>query len=220
MAESESVIFSHLIEKFPILRDAPVIRAAFEHARRHLPAYLLNHVARSWVFAVSIAQKAGSAFDDEVVAAAALLHDMALVPVADGPYRFEVNGANAAREFVRGQGFDERRAQLVWDAIALHSTATIALHKETDVALVVRGIGVDFGRPDYSLFAREEMEGIVRSIPRLNMKCEFEKCLCDIAREHPEKTHNNFIREFGERFVSGYKAPSVVDLMMSAPFSE
>jgi hypothetical protein len=220
MTESEPVTFNHLIEKFPILRDTPAVRAAFEHARRHLPAYLLNHVARSWVFAVSIARNAGTAFDNEVVAVAALLHDMALVPVADGPYRFEVNGANAARDFARGQGFDERRGQLVWDAVALHSTATIAVHKETDVALVVRGIGVDFGRPDYSLFAREEMEGIVRSIPRLNMKCEFKKCLCDIAREHPEKTYNNFIREFGERFVSGYKAPSVVDLMMSAPFSE
>ena len=84
MAESESVTFGRLLEKFPILRT-PVIKAAFERARRHLPACLLNHVARSWVFAVSIAQKAGSAFDDEVVAAAALLHDMALVPVADGP---------------------------------------------------------------------------------------------------------------------------------------
>ena len=38
--------------------------------------------------------------------------------------------------------------------------------------------------------------------------------------ERPEMSQGNFLRDFGERFVPGYKAVSTVDLLMSAPFDE
>lgn len=220
MSVTEPFTFDDLRAAFRITKDTPVIRSAFDHARRHSPPYLFNHVVRSWLFAVFIGAKDGSVFDEEVVAVSALFHDMGLTAWASGPYRFEVNGANAAREFARQQGFDERRAQLVWDGIALHTTPTIGVHKEIEVALAVRGVGTDFGRRDYASFTSAEIDAILRRVPRLNLKREFKECVCAIAREQPESTYNNFIREFGERFVEGYAAPSVVDLLMGGPFSE
>ena len=38
--------------------------------------------------------------------------------------------------------------------------------------------------------------------------------------ERPETSHDNFLRDFGERFVPGYKAVSTVDMLMNAPFDE
>ena len=51
-----------------------------------------------------------------------ILHDLGLSEVFNGPLRFEVEGANVAREFARKEGMDVRRSQLIWDGVALNST--------------------------------------------------------------------------------------------------
>ena len=58
------------------------------------------------------------------------------------------------------------------------------------------------------------------AFPRLQMKRQLRECLCSVARARPG-TYENFIRDFGERFVEGYKpAISTVDLLLNAPFDE
>lgn len=64
------------------------------------------------------------------------------------------------------------------------------------------------------------MAQIVREYPRLNMKQKMTRCFCHIAQTRPETTYDNFVRDFGERFVPGYKAPSSVDFVQNAPFEE
>jgi hypothetical protein len=205
---------------FPDLPETPLIVRAFDFARDHMPAYLFNHVTRSWIFATRIAARESIAYDAEVVAVATLLHDIGLTPHGDGPNRFEVNGAMVAAGFVRDSGFDARRSQLVWDSVALHVTHSISLFKESEVALCSRGIGVDFGTPDYALFAKEEIDAIVAAVPRLEMVRQFMSCACQMARDKPETTYDTFIRDFGERYVPGYKAPSWVDRIQNGPYAE
>jgi len=60
-----------------------------------------------------------------------------------GEERFEVDGANAARAFMKERGISTQQTQVVWDAIALHTTRSIALHKEPEVAMTHSGIAVD-----------------------------------------------------------------------------
>jgi HD superfamily phosphodiesterase len=81
--------------------------------------------------------------DAEVLAVGALLHDITLNERFAGPRRFEVEAADLARDFARGAGLDDRRAQLVWDSVALNSTPSIALHKEREVSLCTAGICFD-----------------------------------------------------------------------------
>jgi hypothetical protein len=50
------------------------------------------------------------------------------------------------------------------------------------------------------------------------MKKRFTDSVCLIARTRPETTYDNFARDFGERFVPGYKPQSSVDFLMNAPF--
>src|SRR5215510_15704454 len=114
--------------------DTPVISRAIEFARESSEPYLFNHVMRAWLFAALLAQRKQAAHDSEVLAVTTILHDIGLTKSFDGPLRFEVEGANAARDFARKEGMDDRRTQLLWDGVALNSTPSIALYKEPEIA--------------------------------------------------------------------------------------
>jgi hypothetical protein len=198
----------------------PIVDRAIEYARQKCEPYLFNHVVRSWLFAARIGQLKNVEHDAEVVAVGTLLHDITLNKNFVGPRRFEVEGADLARRFATDVGFDKRRAQLIWDSVALNSTPSIGLYKEAEVALCTTGICLDVVGLQYDLIPSDEMKEIVATFPRLQMKSRMTRCFCNIARLHPETTYDNFARDFGERFVPGYKAPSSVDLVMHAPFGE
>jgi hypothetical protein len=84
-----------------LVPDTPLVTRAIEYARQHSEPYLFNHVMRSWLFAVSLAELKQAAYDGEVLAVATLLHDLGLAKAFSGPLRFEVEGANAARKFAQ-----------------------------------------------------------------------------------------------------------------------
>jgi hypothetical protein len=200
--------------------DSPLITAVIEYARRLSEPYLFNHAMRSWLFAEAIGRIQGIDYDHEVVAIGTILHDIGLTASVSGPNRFEVNGADAALSFIKGQGFSDRRAQLIWDLVALNSTPSLALHKEPEVAVGTMGIGLDYGGFGAQSLPAGEVERILGAFPRLKMKQEFAEACCRLVTARPETSHDNFLRDFGERFVPGYKAVSTVDLLMNAPFDE
>jgi HD superfamily phosphodiesterase len=84
--------------------DTQLIRDAVEFARSIHEPFLYNHVMRSWLFAVVLGEKMKAAPDPELVAAAALLHDLGLTEKYAAEARFEVDGANAARSFLHARG--------------------------------------------------------------------------------------------------------------------
>jgi len=200
--------------------DTPLVTRAIEYARANSEPYLFNHGMRSWLFAETLAHQKGTPYDAEVLAVATLLHDLGLAEAFSGPFRFEVEGANAARAFARSEGLDERRAQLIWDCVALNSTPSICLHKETEAAMCVSGVGVDWGGWGRDSIAQDQLSRIVEAFPRLAMKQRFTRAICHIAETRPETTYDNFARDFGERFVPGYRSTSMVDYLLNAPFDE
>ena len=200
--------------------DSPLITEALEYARTLYDPYLFNHAMRSWLFAAKIGQSKGIDCDLEVVAVGTILHDIGLSPAVSGSNRFEVNSAAAARSFVKERGISDRRAQLIWDLVALNSTVSIALHKEPEVAVGTMGIGLDYGGFFFDLITSEDMTEILRAFPRLKMKTQFAEACCRLVSAKPETSSDNFLRDFGERFVPGYKPVSTVDLLMNAPFEE
>jgi len=200
--------------------DTPLIAAAIEYARRLSEPYLFNHAMRSWLFAEAIGRIKGIGYDREVVAIGTILHDIGLTATVSGPNRFEVNGADAAVSFITGQGFTARRVQLIWDLVALNSTPSLALHKEPEVAVGTMGIGLDYGGFGADAVPADDLERILGAYPRLQMKQRFAETCCRLVTKKPETSHDNFLRDFGERFVPGYKPVSTVDLLMNAPFAE
>jgi hypothetical protein len=77
----------------------------------------------------------------------------------------------------------------------------------------VIGAGLD-------LIPLDKLRAILMEFPRLSMKTEFKACLCSEVRQKPETTYDNFLKDFGTRYIDGYTAPSFADLLENAPFAE
>src|SRR3984885_13500355 len=120
--------------------DTALVRDAIDRSRSLLDPYLFNHVMRSWLFAILLSEDVDPAPDPELMAVSAVLHDLGLTDRHAAENRFEVDGANAARAFLKDRGISKQQIQLVWAAIALHTTISIALHKEPEVAMTHSGI--------------------------------------------------------------------------------
>jgi hypothetical protein len=200
--------------------DGSLITSVIEHAQRISEPYLFNHAMRSWLFAEAVGRMKAFEYDREVVAVGTILHDIGLTATVLGPNRFEVNGADAALSFIKDKGLSGRQAQLIWDTIALNSTPSLALHKEPEVAVATMGIGLDYGGFGIEALPTQQVESILNAFPRLGMKQRFADTCNRLVTAKPETSYDNFLRDFGERFVPKYKAVSSVDLLMNAPFNE
>jgi hypothetical protein len=200
--------------------ESSLVERTIDYARQEYEPWLFNHAMRSWLFAVRFGQHRGISHDAEVVAVGTLLHDITLNDSFAGPRRFEVEAADQVMSFATEARVDERRARLIWDIVALNSTPSIAFFKQPEVALATAGIALDAVGVQYNELPTAEIDAILAEFPRMNLKDRFVKCFTHIAEACPETTYDNFVRDFGERFVPGYKAPSSVEWVTSAPFKE
>jgi len=203
-----------------ILPDSRAVRDAYGQAEGESQPWLFNHVMRSWLYGAKLAQRRGLAPDAELVAVAVLLHDLGLARGGAPDRRFEVVGADIGRAFALSHDMGERRAEAVWDSIALHTTPSIAQHKRTDVACCQSGIACDYGGLGYQELSDDDKKVILSAYPRLDMKNMLTTWLCGIATNHPNTTRDNFIADFGVKYVPGYSRVSSVDFLHQAPFAE
>lgn len=165
-------------------------KVASELARGAEPDFMYNHSMRSYLFArVAAAARglaAGEGYDDELLFLSCILHDIGLTAQADRGRRFEVDGAEAAVDLLWANGLEEARTQIVWEAIALHTSAQIAEHRGNEVALTRAGIGIDFGS-DAGLVPADLAIRVHDQYPRLDMA----RCLTDAitgqAQDRPQK---------------------------------
>src|SRR6202789_3143629 len=158
--------------------DTRLVRDAIDLARSSSEPYLFNHVMRSWLFGILLSENAKPLPDPELLAVSTVLHDLGLTDRYMAEERFEVDGANAARAFLKERGIATLQLQLVWDAIALHTTRSIALHKEPEVAMAHSGIAVDVLGAGLDRIPHDKQEAIVAAFPRLALKSQFKSTLC------------------------------------------
>src|ERR1700739_964210 len=105
---------------------------------------LFNHSSRVYYFGSLAGQRRGFKFDAELLYAGAMFHDMGLVPAySSDADRFEVDGANAARNFLRSHNVSQEDIDHVWTAIALHTTPGIPQYMHPVIALVTAGVEMD-----------------------------------------------------------------------------
>jgi HD domain len=224
MSQSENPIFNDALAVGRALDltlpDSHAVRDAYTQAQAESPPWLFNHVVRSWLFGAKLAQHRALNPDAELVAVAVLLHDLGLARGGAPDRRFEVVGAVAGRAFALSHDMGERRAETIWDAIALHTTASIAQHKGAEVACCQHGIACDYGGVGYQELSEGDKKAILSAYPRLDMKNQLTTCLCGIAKNHPNTTKDNFIADFGLKYVPGYTRASSVDFLHQAPFAE
>jgi hypothetical protein len=96
-----------------------------------------------------------------------MFHDMGLTEKYSSPdLRFEVDSANAARDFMKSYGLPEREIEDVWIAIALHTTPGIPEHMRPTIALVTAGVEMDVLGLAYHDFTREQRDHVCVHHPR------------------------------------------------------
>jgi len=202
------------------LVDTALVREAMDLAKSASEPFLYSHIMRSWLFATVLVENTRSTVNPELLAVATLLHDLGLTERFAADARFEVDGANAAKSFLQQRGVPEEQIRLVWDAIVLHSTGSIALHKEPIVAVTFEAIQADAIGWSLDRIPGNQLQAILTEFPRMEMKKKITACFCRQAREKPGTTYDNTLRDFGLRFVEGYTAPSGPELIANAPFAE
>jgi hypothetical protein len=154
---------------------------------------LFNHSSRVYYFGSLAGQRRGFKFDAELLYAGAMFHDMGLVPdYSSDADRFEVDGANAARDFLRSHNISEQDIDHVWTAIALHTTPGIPQYMHPIVALLTAGVEMDVLGIDYSSFTDSDRNAVVKAFPRtVHFKEDILQAFYDGIKHKPDTTFGN-----------------------------
>ncbi|WP_249644755.1 nuclear transport factor 2 family protein [Nocardia sputi] len=155
------------------------------------PPLVYNHCVRAYLYARELAAvdglRAGADYDDELLYLSCLLHDLGATDFANGDQRFEIDGADAAAEFLRSKGVDEQRVQTVWNAVALHTSDGIARRFGTVEALMQMGTGADIA----GLRRAQLSDGFAARVhavwPRYDLGYAFGEILARQVRDNPAK---------------------------------
>jgi hypothetical protein len=147
--------------------DSKMARDLAQFIRDTESDLLFHHSTRVYLFGALTGERKGLKFDPELLYVGAMFHDIGLTDrYRQSQLRFEVDGANAARDFLRSYGIPEASVEIVWDAIALHTTPGIPEHKKPEVALVTSGVEMDVLGIAYEQFTDAQREAVVAAHPR------------------------------------------------------
>src|SRR5262245_59068273 len=136
--------------------DSAMARAATQLVRDTEDDLLYNHSRRVFFWGALTGERRGLKYDPELLYMGAMFHDMGLTkPYSSADLRFEVDGANAARDFLKSHGVAERDIEDVWTAIALHTTPGVPEHMRPTIALVTAGVEMDVLGIAYDDFSPE-----------------------------------------------------------------
>ncbi|MBV9625014.1 MAG: HD domain-containing protein [Acidobacteria bacterium] len=199
--------------------DSQIAQIATYLSRSVSPPYLFNHGVRTFLFASLAGRARREKFDEEILYLACILHDLGLTGQFEGDLPFEIQGAQAARQFLQHQGYDGSKTAIVWDGIAMHASL-IGEYKQPEIALVGVGAGADVIGPDPSEINSGDIQRLVKAYPRLSFKKAFVETCTDVVRKHPQGAARNFMRDIGERYVSSYRPRNISDLITQSPFAE
>lgn len=198
--------------------DSDLARKAAGLAEQAHSKVLLNHVHRTWWFAEFLGRKREMKYDRELLYIASMLHDLGLSASHAADKRFEVDGADAATRFLLANDYPKSKAEIVWDAIALHALADIADRRQPEVALVHFGAYVDVMGLRMEEITPSLIDDTLALYPRIGMKAAFTEALAEVARKKPHTAIGTGLADIGRRLVHGLEIPNVCDIIYAAPF--
>lgn len=174
--------------------DSKIARDVTQFIRDRESDLLFHHSVRVYFWGALRGKRTGLSFDPELLYAAAMFHDIGLTgSFENSQLRFEVDSANAARDFLRGHGISETDIETVWNAIALHTTPGIPQFMRPEIALVQAGAGMDVAGRGYDQFPDAEREAVVAAFPR---EADFKHGIIDAfyqgMKHRPDTTFGTF----------------------------
>jgi HD domain-containing protein len=199
--------------------DSKMAREAAELVRQHEDKMLFNHSVRVYVFGAIKGMREKLKFDSELLYVAALFHDLGLVdPYHTETKRFEVDGADAAREFLKGHGIAQPQADLVWEAIALHTTPGIPQYMRPEIALTNAGVLMDVVAIGYDAYTPEQRDQVTAAFPRGDFKNEFVKVQTCSALRKPQTTFGTVNFDFIQNHDPAFHKPNACTRIRNTPW--
>jgi hypothetical protein len=173
--------------------DSSLARAITELVQDTESPLLFHHSSRVYYWGALAGKRRALKFDPELLYAGAMFHDMGLTPAhRSSNERFEVDGANVAREFLRSRGIDRHDIDTVWTAIALHTTPGIPQYMHPVVALVTAGVEMDVLGLAYDEYSETLREAVVHAHPRPErFKEDIIEAFYDGIKHKPDTTFGN-----------------------------
>ena len=199
--------------------DTKLAKEAHDILREYSTELLYNHSNRVFLFAAQQGRQQKLAFDPELLYVSAAFHDLGLLTeYSSETERFEVDGANAARQFLIAHNIPEEKAQTAWEAIALHTTPGVTKYMRPEVALLFTGVGLDVLGQGLDEFPADLRQKIVEAYPRTDFEPGIVQAFFGGFAHKPGSTWGTVMADVCERYIQGYKTPSLCELIANSPF--
>src|SRR3954467_1153460 len=169
--------------------DSKLAREATALLREYGTPLLFAHSLRVYLFGAIRGRHRKLTVDHELLYFGAVFPDLGLTPKYRSPdHRFEVDSANAARDFLGANGIDEATAGVVWDAIALHTTPELPWHKRPEIALVIGGVEADVVGEGLGEIPGGDRDAVLAAYPRIDFKRGIVRAFADGFADKPMTT--------------------------------
>ena len=196
--------------------DSTVARAAVGLGWAAYPTFLFNHCLRTFLFGVMLAEQEAVRYDAEMIFVAATLHDLGLIKTYASPeHPFEMDGADAAKAFLIEHDVRSERAELVWNAIALHASILVE-HQDPQVGIVGSGAGADVFGVGIRSLSGEHVAEVLRAFPRLSFNTEFRDLLVDQCHRKPFSQRATWLDSFCRVHNPGVAYPDLEKRLLEA----
>lgn len=201
--------------------DSTIAREATQLLRDTGTDLLFQHSMRVYLWAALLAKHRALAFDPELLYAGAMFHDLGLTDgYRKSSLRFEVDGANAARDFLKSHGIPEEDVQKVWTAIAFHTTPGIPEFLHPEAALLHVAAGMDVAGRSYDQLSDEEREAVLAAYPRGE---HFKRRIIDTfyegLKERPATTFGTFNDDFIAFKDPTFQRVDICSVILRSPWS-
>lgn len=201
--------------------DSTLARATTEYIRDQESDLLYHHSRRVFLWGALSGERKGLVYNPELLYLGAMFHDLGLVEARRSTEdRFEVDGANAARAFMKPYGLSDDDIEQVWLSIALHTTPGMPQHLRPTVALVTAGVEMDVLGMDYAAFPLAQREAVVQAHPRGE---GFKECIicafADGLRHRPHTAFGNVKADVLADQVPTFKRVNFVDIIRHSPWA-
>ncbi|MFF2206236.1 HD domain-containing protein [Streptomyces sp. NPDC058145] len=199
--------------------ETSAVAQATEFIEDRTSPLIFHHSWRVFLFATLHAPAFDMRPDPELLYISAMFHDVGLVlPFSATQQRFELDGADHARKFLLDRGFSENAADVVWRAIALHTTPGIPGRMEPEVAATNFGVLTDAVGWGLDKLESDRLDEIVAAHPRGDFKEEFLQVFVDGLRDRPDTTYGTVNADVLEHFVPDFRRTSMVQRIMDSPW--
>lgn len=201
--------------------DSALANAATNLVRDTAPDLIFHHSRRVFLFGSIRAKALRISPDPEILYVSALFHDLGLVPEYQNPaQRFELDGADYARDFLTSHGITEPEGLTAWTAIALHTTPEMPYRLAPEIAATTAGVETDVLGLHLDRVTASEIHEVTAAHPRPDFKAQILRGFNDGFKDRPDTTFGTVNADVLEHFDSHFHHINFVDVIQKSDWAD